>query len=499
MTPVDQDSQDNLAAGRMLMVAILLLAAAMRFARLDAQSMWFDEAARLLIAQGDVLSIVRETGGDTLPPLYHLMMHFWGLVGQGDLWLRLPSAFSGLLLVAVVASLGWSLFGLKTGLVASFIVAIMPYQVFQSQQASLYSPLVLLAAIQILSFWRVTRGGGRIWFIAYVFSAAAGMYLHYFAGLITLTLNLWLLLVGLSEGGQRLRRRWTNVLAADAFIFILSLPLVAYFLRGMGDVGGDFWLTRPNIVAPLSTLHLFTVSYSLSGIWAAAGFVLTLILVALVFLELAYAYRRQPEQRPALILLFLLAFLPILLTFVISQWVPIYLDRTLIITSPAYALLLGRALATTRLRSPVPYVAGGILALMILSVYGYYFNGSYSKPDYRAAAAYVDDWIEEGEALVHTSNGSYIPFLYYLGSERHFLLEGDPAPHHPPLVHEVAGGRSLSRADLAAWPGVWLVVAFDHSLAYQEATLAEFDTEYPRSHEAVIDGIVVRRYDLSAE
>ena len=145
-------SLDNPAVGRYVMVAIMLLASALRFFQLDAQSMWFDEAARLLIAQTDVASIVRETGGDTLPPLHHLILHFWGLAGDQDFWLRLPAVAFGLLLVAVVFTLGKCLFGTKTGLISAFIMAVMPYQVYQSQQANIYSLLVLLAALQILFF-----------------------------------------------------------------------------------------------------------------------------------------------------------------------------------------------------------------------------------------------------------------------------------------------------------------------------------------------------------
>ena len=499
MNQSEQEATRDIRAGRFALVAVLLLAAGLRIFSLDAQSMWFDEAARLLVAQGDVVSIIRETGGDTLPPLYHLTIHFWGLAGQQDFWLRLPSVFAGLLLVAAVAALGRAMFGNRTGLIAAFIVAVMPYQVFHAQQANLYALLALLATLQILFFWRAMGDGRRRWWAAYVLSAAAGMYVHYFAALVTLVLHIWLLLAGQMESGRRYRRRWSKLLAADAFIIILALPLVAYFLRGLGQVGSNFWLARPSVVAPLSTLYLFTLSYSLPGLFGVIGFVLTLVLIALVLLELVYGYRQNPGQRPALLLLVSLAFLPILLIFVVSMVTPVYLDRTLIITTPAYALLLGRGLATTRRRSPVPYLAGGILALMILSLYGYYFDDRHSKPDYRAAAAYIDEHMEPGELVLHSGNGAYVPFLHYRGPENHFILEGDPAPHHPPELHEVAGGRAVSREELAGWPTVWLVVAFDHSIPYQESVVIAFNEQYELLDQATIDGIVIRRYDLAEE
>lgn len=478
-------------------MAILLLAAALRLYRLDGQSMWFDEAARLLVAKGDVLSIVRETGGDTLPPLYHLLLHFWGLLSWQDFHVRLPSALAGLLLVAVAAALGRAMFDRRTGLTAALIVALMPYQVFHDQQANVYALLAFLAGLQMLSFWRAMAGGRRAWLAAFVLSAAAGMYVHYFAGLVTLTVHVWLLLAGRMADGGRYRRRWSALLAADGLLVLLCLPLVAYFLRGASQVGGNFWLTRPNVAAPLATLHLFTVSYSLSGLWAALAFVLTLLLLAVALLELAYAYRRSPAQRPALSYLLLLASLPILLVFLVSQVTPVYLDRTLIVCTPAYALLLARALATTRWRSPAPYLAGALLALMIFSLYGYYFLDRYSKPDYRVVAAYVRQRLDENELLVHSGNGAYLPFLYYLGPERHVILEGDPAPHHPAKLYETAAGRAISREELERWPSFWLVMAFDHSIDYQEGVVEAFDQEYRLLDAEVIDGIVLRRYEVT--
>jgi hypothetical protein len=341
------------------------------------------------------------------------------------------------------------------------------------------------------------RRGQRAWFVGYVLAAAAGMYFHYYAALVTLLLHLWLWLAGRMESGAGYRKRWINVLPADGFLLLLCLPLVAYFLRGAGQVSGGFWLTRPTVVAPLSTLHLFTVSYSLSGAAAIAAFVLTLALVALVLLEIVYAFRREPEQRPALLLLLMLAFLPVLLVFLVSQIIPVYLDRTLIIITPAYAMLLGRALATTRLRSPTPYVAGAIVAMMLLSLYGYYFDPRHDKPDYRAAAAHVAQQLEPGEPLVHTGNGGYLPFLFYLGPEGHYLLDGDPAPHHPAGLHETAGGRTIEQQEWADWPSAWFVVVFDHSVPYQQQLVGDLDGRYPLLQEAVIDGIVLRRYDLS--
>jgi hypothetical protein len=126
----------------------------------------------------------------------------------------------------------------------------------------------------------------------------------------------------------------------------------------------------------------------------------------------------------------------------------VYLDRTLIVCTPAYALLPGWALATKRLRSPVPYLMDGILAMMFWSFNGYYFDERFGKPDYRAAAALAGQVRDPDHPLVHTGSGGYVPFLYHLGPDQHFILEADPAPHYPARIHETADGRLFNRDDL---------------------------------------------------
>ena len=57
------------------------------------QSVWFDEAYSVRVAQqplGDLLSL---TAVDTHPPLYYMILKLWaGIGGWGEVWLRLLSA-----------------------------------------------------------------------------------------------------------------------------------------------------------------------------------------------------------------------------------------------------------------------------------------------------------------------------------------------------------------------------------------------------------------------
>ncbi|MFZ0548329.1 MAG: hypothetical protein WAM60_22975, partial [Candidatus Promineifilaceae bacterium] len=94
--------------GRFLLAAIviLLLAAGLRFYRLDAQSFWNDEGNSARLSERSVPLIIDGTASDIHPPLYYLLLRGWReLVGETEFGLRSLSAFLGVGLVALTMTL----------------------------------------------------------------------------------------------------------------------------------------------------------------------------------------------------------------------------------------------------------------------------------------------------------------------------------------------------------------------------------------------------------
>jgi hypothetical protein len=184
------------------------------------------------------------------------------------------------------------------------------------------------------------------------------------------------------------------------------------------------------------------------------------------------------------------------IVWIIAQWLPIYLDRTLLIILPSYITLLAYALAKTHKRSPLPTIGVLTLCLLFVSLHNYFESPDYWKPDYRSAATTVSTIPSSRNALIHTSNGSYIPFLVYLSPQNHFLLSGDPAPHHPPAVHENVHGSTIEWRELNRYQTVTLIIAFDHSIAYQKEMVDRFDNSYKLLDSTEVDEIIIRTYDI---
>ncbi|MCB0046302.1 MAG: glycosyltransferase family 39 protein [Caldilineaceae bacterium] len=169
---------------RLALLALILLAFALRVYRLDAQSLWYDEGVTAMLGRLSPAEMVRWTAADIQPPLYYFLTAIWGrLAGWSEWSLRFVSVWWGVALVPLMTILTMHLTRrLNAGLVAGLITAIHPLLVYYSQEARMYA---LLTALGVIAGYCVVRlGEGRqrpALYLAYIGAAVAALYTHYFA------------------------------------------------------------------------------------------------------------------------------------------------------------------------------------------------------------------------------------------------------------------------------------------------------------------------------
>lgn len=140
-------------ANALLPLLIVLLAFAVRFHKLDAQSLWNDEGNSLRLAERSVSDLIDAAGRDIHPPGYYLALKGWiALAGTSEFSLRALSLFEGVLAVAVTVALGRALFARPAGLIAGLPVALSPFAVYYSQETRMYAQLALLSAASMWAF-----------------------------------------------------------------------------------------------------------------------------------------------------------------------------------------------------------------------------------------------------------------------------------------------------------------------------------------------------------
>jgi mannosyltransferase len=140
---------------------VLLAGAALRFATLDTQSLWYDEAVTAHLLRMDLGAMLRAIpDSESTPPLYYVLAWLWTHVcGTGEAGLRSLSALFGTATIAAGWALGRRLGGARAGLAAAALIAFNPMLIWFSQEARGYA---LLALLGILSAWlwlRALDGG----------------------------------------------------------------------------------------------------------------------------------------------------------------------------------------------------------------------------------------------------------------------------------------------------------------------------------------------------
>ena len=222
---------------------VLVAGAALRFATLDAQSLWYDEAvtAELLrMDLGAMLGAIPDS--ESTPPLYYALAWPWTQVtGTGEVGLRSLSALFGTATIAVAWVLGRRLGGATAGLAAAALVAFNPMLVWFSQEARAYALLALLAGVCAL-LWLQALAEPRRGRVALGWGAAAALAVatHYYAIFLVAPQGLWLALrlPGLRERATAL------VLPAAAGLALAPLALDQRANDGAAFIGDSSLATR---------------------------------------------------------------------------------------------------------------------------------------------------------------------------------------------------------------------------------------------------------------
>lgn len=204
------------------LAAIVALAAALRFATLTTQSIWFDEAATWdVVRQSFGAMLDRLPDGESNPPLFYVLEWAWiRIFGEGEAGLRSLSALAGLLTVPVGYGIGARVAGVRAGLATAALVAVNPLLVWFSQEARSYALATLLSAVALLALLRALEDPrGRV-LAGWAVAASLALATHYFTAFVLIPQALWLL------WRHAHRRAALIALAAPAATGLALLPLL---------------------------------------------------------------------------------------------------------------------------------------------------------------------------------------------------------------------------------------------------------------------------------
>lgn len=325
----------------LLLVAILLVAAFLRFYRLDVlpRGPYYDEAANTIltgeIARGEAypLFIRSYTGKEVL--FFYLSAGMMKLLGVNLFALRLTSAFVGLVTIAVTFPLARELFDEQPeparrglALCAMALMAVNFWHISISRYGFRAISLPLMAALTLLFLWRgLRRGGWKNVILAGVFCGATA-YTYLSCRIVPLALIPWV--AGIWLVSSERRRTAGRILVFGLVAAVVVAPLAIFFITNPEAFGariGQVSLFNPelNEEGVARTLlraigagfGMFTVRGDMQSRFGIIGRpVFDPVVGAFFYLGLLYAlYRtiRGPRPIDRVLYLSLLVWVPVLL------------------------------------------------------------------------------------------------------------------------------------------------------------------------------------------
>jgi uncharacterized membrane protein len=338
--------------------ALVVVAAALRFATLTHQSLWFDEAQavhEMRLSLGAMLHAW--SANEPNPPLYFVLGWLWTHVfGASAGGLRSFSAVVGTVTVPLVYLAGRELVSRRASLCAAALVTLCPFMVWYSQEAREYGLLAALCAASLIFFARVWRSpSGRrdlVWWTV-------------FSGLALLTQYFALFLVGAQALLLLYRRRDAGMVVALVALAIVVGTLIPHLVAHQSHPSG--WIDQ----FPLSVrIRQVPVAFGFSpqfqsqtaldwGLLAAAVLVAAMIVLLVVGAD-------TRELRGAGLAAGLAAsvlLVPLVLALAAHDY---YEPRALIPAVIPLAIAVGAACTAPRTR-----VAGAALAVLLAALFVY--------------------------------------------------------------------------------------------------------------------------------
>ncbi len=427
---MEQKTRKNLKIDFIFWTFIFPIGTILRLFRLGHFSLWYDECASIQLTTlvDRHLSFFSPSLNNEPPANIILtflwlkfldLIRFWEKFSEwDDFAIRLLPCFWGILSILLFYKITKKVFNNSVAtLVATFIFAISPFQIYYAQELRIYSFYVFLNLIGFLCILNILEKNSTKYWVGLGFVFVILLYSHFFSGWIILITNLFLLLVIILELNWDMFKKWfwTNFIA---FILVLpSLYIFWHFYISLTKIKYQ-WYPHPTLKTSFITWKNLFAGYTdrVEVYW------IVFIISVLLFLYGVWCLREKKYY--ALYIIFM-AILPIWGNVV--YWAlkhhSFYEHRHFIFSGVVATFAVGYGLASIGNR-PLRY---GMTAIFIgctfICLFDYYNGrlhpvdthrlGVYQKIDFRNLARYIKTNFKEGDLVGHYGYSLSPTIRYY--------------------------------------------------------------------------------------
>lgn len=395
------------------LAVVVSLGAVLRLYGLGVESVWVDEAITLRFVRNygplELLWII-PSRQPHLPP-YYVFLDLWvGVFGTGETAVRFPSALFSILSLPLLYLLGRELFDRKTGLVATLLFAVSPFQLYYAQETRMYSLWTLLTLLSVLAFVWLRRRPTRRLAVGYLLVTLGTAAVHPFGLFVVAAQGLALLVEQLRSDGHPLDL--TTVERAHVGCWALLAPVL-----GIGVWKLDSAVAGFNFISPPDPAR---VADTVVEYFTTADGTAELAVGLLVTAGVALALRTRPLGRDRRFLV-VWALVPVLGLVAVSYLVtPLFWDRYTITAAPAWVLLAAHGftsldreqLGLGRRRRHVGYALAGLLVVGILPATAQY-HATDGKEQWDEAVADIETAAAAGDQVLVIDRAGLSAYEYY--------------------------------------------------------------------------------------
>jgi mannosyltransferase len=393
------------------LLALTLLALAVRSFSVGRQSFWYDEAESIRFTacgEGDLALGLGHCHDNGSPPFFFLLLKPWVTVlGSSETAARSLSVVLGTLIVPLLWLLGRRLVGPAPAMVAALLGAVSPFAVELSNDARTYALVMLLGVVDMLAFLRWREGRRRADLALWAVATFLACYSHYYAFALPLAQLTTVVLGERGEARASLFRGWLKAMVLAALPWLLWAPtfLVQISLREETQEG---WLNQF-----LGTPVALTLGRAFAWHEASPALLAVAMLLAVGFFgPLAWYGLGSPRvsrfERCLLLAWFLIPIVPPFFVAVLLS--PQYMVRYAGVGLPALLFLLGAGAARLAPRWRLGAVAL-IVALSAVSIVRWALYPL--KDDWRSASALLLREAAPGDPLLFDRDHEVEAFRYY--------------------------------------------------------------------------------------
>lgn len=264
------------------------------------------------------------------PPLHFLLLHYWiNYFGISEISVRIPSLIFSSFTVLFIYRIGLRFFNLRVAIIASIIFTFSTYQILYAHEARAYALMGFLTSVSMFYYLEIIhskkrKNGQLFWFFL---ANALLIYTHFFGFFVLFIQFLFILFQ------RNLVKEYYRFLLLFVGVMLLAYsPYLLLILNRFSSAAGGTWVTPPSGINAL-----YEMLRAFSNAPVTAVFTLTGMLVGLALLIIK---RRQNPNRLATRLVLCWFYIPFVFMFVISFWIPMFLDRYLMFISIGFPLLV---------------------------------------------------------------------------------------------------------------------------------------------------------------